>query len=281
MWLQLRPLSSHSHISIRHLAGFLHVGSTSNDFLPSIYSNCLCCSDKNSTLPCRQRWHSIIKRSALLSSLMMSRSLRNQRQDTMLHGNCTGSFMAFSFQLFWLSSYGVAQGRSLTALLVQASKEFIVNVPTPFTYSLNLTLDSAAVEPCGLLSQGLWSCDLRERRVFITIQRPAKARTRPSLGRNSEPWEPLIIPNWRGRNANFLTETIEDSLVLVDKDAMNALGQPIHNAKRYGDKYFAYIDVFHQLHCLDLVRKYIFRDYYPSYIAFQDTEERILFHVGE
>jgi len=62
---------------------------------------------------------------------------------------------------------------------------------------------------------------------------------------------------------------------------MNALGQPIHNAKRYGDKYFAYIDVFHQLHCLDLVRKYIFRDYYHSYIAFQDTEEQIFFHVGK
>jgi hypothetical protein len=68
---------------------------------------------------------------------------------------------------------------------------------------------------------------------------------------------------------------------LIDEDAMNALGQPTHNAKKYGDKYFAYIDVFHQLHCLDLVRKYIFRDHYPSYIAFQDTDERILYHVGE
>ena len=62
---------------------------------------------------------------------------------------------------------------------------------------------------------------------------------------------------------------------------MRALGQPTDNAKRFGEKYFAYVDVFHQLHCLDLVRKYRYRDYYPDYIAFQDDEDVITYHVGK
>ncbi|KAG9236248.1 hypothetical protein BJ875DRAFT_337318, partial [Amylocarpus encephaloides] len=46
-----------------------------------------------------------------------------------------------------------------------------------------------------------------------------------------------------------------------------------------GDGYIGYIDVFHQLHCLDLIRKYIYRAGYPDHADFQDTPERILWHV--
>lgn len=74
---------------------------------------------------------------------------------------------------------------------------------------------------------------------------------------------------------------LTDSLILIDEEAMMSLKQPTHNAKKLGDKYFAYVDVFHQLHCLDLVRKYTFRDHYPDFMAFQDSEDIIFNHVGE
>ncbi|KAI5865341.1 hypothetical protein GGS23DRAFT_594879 [Durotheca rogersii] len=58
-----------------------------------------------------------------------------------------------------------------------------------------------------------------------------------------------------------------------------SLKQSTHNAKKLGDKYFASVDVFHQLHCLDLIRKYIFRNHYPDFMAFQDSEYAIFNHV--
>jgi hypothetical protein len=62
---------------------------------------------------------------------------------------------------------------------------------------------------------------------------------------------------------------------------MKALNQSTHDAKKHGDRFFAYVDVFHQLHYLDLVRKYIVREHYKDFMAFQDTEDRILYHVGK
>ncbi|KAK0122265.1 hypothetical protein ONS95_010515 [Cadophora gregata] len=127
--------------------------------------------------------------------------------------------------------------------------------------------DSSAGAGFQRIYSPLWNTVVYSPKIYDHADFESKGSSSPFKGYPM----PELDQAWAG--------ILNHSLVLIDEDAMNALGQPTHNAKRYGDKYFAYIDVFHQLHCLDLVRKYIFRGYYPSYIAFQDTEERILFHV--
>ncbi|KAF9882665.1 hypothetical protein FE257_005659, partial [Aspergillus nanangensis] len=73
--------------------------------------------------------------------------------------------------------------------------------------------------------------------------------------------------------------TTNTSLILIDEQEMKALGESTHQAAKVGTKYFAVVEVFHQLHCVDLIRKYIHRDDYRDYMAFQDDEETILAHV--
>ncbi|PLB55081.1 hypothetical protein P170DRAFT_432620 [Aspergillus steynii IBT 23096] len=72
---------------------------------------------------------------------------------------------------------------------------------------------------------------------------------------------------------------VETNLILIDEQSMDALKEPKENATKLGDKYFAVVEVFHQLHCVDLIRKYIHRDNYPDYMAFQDPESTVLAHV--
>lgn len=45
--------------------------------------------------------------------------------------------------------------------------------------------------------------------------------------------------------------------------------------------YFATVEVYHQLHCLDITRKYIWRDYYQDVDTFQDPPEMVWEHVGK
>lgn len=67
---------------------------------------------------------------------------------------------------------------------------------------------------------------------------------------------------------------------MITEQDMKRLNEPTQNAYAYNGKYFALVDGFHQLHCVDLVRKYIYRDSYPEYTAFHDTEKTISYHVG-
>lgn len=68
--------------------------------------------------------------------------------------------------------------------------------------------------------------------------------------------------------------------MLVDEQDLLDIGESIENATMFKDKYFAMVGVFHQLHCVDLIRKYLFREYYPTYSAFEDSEATVLEHVG-
>lgn len=79
---------------------------------------------------------------------------------------------------------------------------------------------------------------------------------------------------------------VNTTLILVDEQDLQNIGERTDNAHGVvtanGEKkYFAMVGVAHQLHCVDLIRKYIWRDHYPDYLAFQDEESTIHEHVGK
>ena len=45
--------------------------------------------------------------------------------------------------------------------------------------------------------------------------------------------------------------------------------------------YFATVEVYHQLHCLDITRKYIWRDYYQDVDTFQAPPDMVWEHVSK
>lgn len=69
-------------------------------------------------------------------------------------------------------------------------------------------------------------------------------------------------------------------MILITEGDMKRLNEPTQNAYAHNGKYFALVDGFHQLHCVDLVRKYIYGESYPECIAFDDSERTISYHVG-
>jgi hypothetical protein len=72
-----------------------------------------------------------------------------------------------------------------------------------------------------------------------------------------------------------------EPMILIDEAGMAAIHQPSENAKRVNGSYYALVEVYHELHCLNLVRKYIWRDDYSEDISFQGPESQVLEHVGQ
>ncbi|CEJ81373.1 hypothetical protein VHEMI01504 [[Torrubiella] hemipterigena] len=72
---------------------------------------------------------------------------------------------------------------------------------------------------------------------------------------------------------------MNQSLILITEDEMKRINQPIENAYGHDGKYFAFVEVFHQLHCLNLVRKFIHRESYPDYTSFHDDPGMVDYHV--
>jgi hypothetical protein len=70
-------------------------------------------------------------------------------------------------------------------------------------------------------------------------------------------------------------------MILLDDAGMAAINHPTRDAKGFNGSFFALVEVYHELHCLNLVRKYVRRDEYSHDVSFQGTmEEDILSHVG-
>jgi len=70
-------------------------------------------------------------------------------------------------------------------------------------------------------------------------------------------------------------------MILIDEPGMVAIHQPSETAKGVNGSYYALVEVYHELHCLNLVRKYIWRDDYSEDISFQGPESQVLEHVGQ
>lgn len=71
-------------------------------------------------------------------------------------------------------------------------------------------------------------------------------------------------------------------MILIDEAGMEAIGQSTDTAKGFNGSYYALVEVYHELHCLNLIRKYIWRDEYQEDISFRAMQDQdILGHVGE
>lgn len=70
-------------------------------------------------------------------------------------------------------------------------------------------------------------------------------------------------------------------MISVDAVGMKALNESQVGAASKDGQYFAMIEVFHQLHCLNMIRKYVWRDYYQHDATFHDEEHMIQMHIGE
>lgn len=69
-------------------------------------------------------------------------------------------------------------------------------------------------------------------------------------------------------------------MVLVDEETLQRFDPTTKLTKGTGDHYYATVEVFHQLHCLDITRKFIWRDNYQHIDTFQDPPEIVIEHIG-
>lgn len=74
---------------------------------------------------------------------------------------------------------------------------------------------------------------------------------------------------------------------MISQEELDRLGLPRNSLKVKDpatgkEGYRAAVEVFHQLHCLNLLRQYIYRDYYKDiYSDIQEEEMGLKGHVGE
>lgn len=74
---------------------------------------------------------------------------------------------------------------------------------------------------------------------------------------------------------------------MISEEELNRLGLPKNSLKVTDpatgkEGYRAAVEVFHQLHCLNLLRQYLYRDYYKNiYSDIQEEEMGLKGHVGK
>lgn len=74
---------------------------------------------------------------------------------------------------------------------------------------------------------------------------------------------------------------------MISEEELDRLGLPKNSLKVTDpatgkEGYRAAVEVFHQLHCLNLLRQFLHRDYYKNiYSDIQEEEEGLRMHVGK
>lgn len=87
-------------------------------------------------------------------------------------------------------------------------------------------------------------------------------------------------------NGNFILAKESSSqrtvpMIMVNKETLASFDPVTKPSKGTNDHYYATVEVFHQLHCLDITRKFIWRNHYGHVDTFQDPPEMVWEHVGE
>ena len=72
-----------------------------------------------------------------------------------------------------------------------------------------------------------------------------------------------------------------DPMVLANYRTLQAFDATTKPTKGVGDHYYATVEVFHHLHCLDITRKFIWRDHYHHVDTFQNPPDIVWKHVGK
>ncbi|KAJ3571375.1 hypothetical protein NPX13_g5403 [Xylaria arbuscula] len=68
-------------------------------------------------------------------------------------------------------------------------------------------------------------------------------------------------------------------MILVNNETLQAFDPTSKPTKGIDGYYYATVEVYHQLHCLDITRKFIFRDQYQHVNTFQDPPDMVWEHV--
>lgn len=69
-------------------------------------------------------------------------------------------------------------------------------------------------------------------------------------------------------------------MILVDEETLRKSDDARMPTKGIGGHYFATVEVFHYLHCLDITRKYIWRDQYQHIDTFKSPPDIVWEHIG-
>ncbi|KAI1121060.1 hypothetical protein F5Y10DRAFT_257088 [Nemania abortiva] len=72
---------------------------------------------------------------------------------------------------------------------------------------------------------------------------------------------------------------VDQPMILVDNETLHAFDPTSKPTKSIEGHYYATVEVYHQLHCLDITRKFIWRDHYQHVDTFQDPPEMVWEHV--
>ncbi|KAL8296282.1 hypothetical protein RB597_005629 [Gaeumannomyces tritici] len=72
---------------------------------------------------------------------------------------------------------------------------------------------------------------------------------------------------------------VDHPMILADKETLRRFDPTTKPTKGTRGHYYATVEMFHQLHCLDITRKYIWRDDYKNVDTFQNPPEIVLEHV--
>lgn len=70
-------------------------------------------------------------------------------------------------------------------------------------------------------------------------------------------------------------------MILVSNKTLEAFDPTSKPSKGIEGHYYATVEVYHQLHCLDITRKFIWRDHYQHVDTFQDPPDMLWEHVGK
>ncbi|KAJ8129037.1 hypothetical protein O1611_g4596 [Lasiodiplodia mahajangana] len=72
---------------------------------------------------------------------------------------------------------------------------------------------------------------------------------------------------------------VDQPMILVDNETLQVFDPTSKPTKSIDGHYYATVEVYHQLHCLDITRKFIWRDHYQHVDTFQDPPEMVWEHV--
>ncbi|KAG4257534.1 hypothetical protein FPRO03_13907 [Fusarium proliferatum] len=73
---------------------------------------------------------------------------------------------------------------------------------------------------------------------------------------------------------------VDHPMILVDRNTRHVFDASTEPTKGVGNHYYATVEIFHQLHCLDITRKFIWRENYQHVDTFQNPPDIVWKHVG-
>lgn len=150
-----------------------------------------------------------------------------------------------------------------------------------FLFSTAIFLNIWALRQPGLRSpQFLGSCDGDRQTRLIGSYPLEQLATVSPVKFDAELFAASV---YKGEPRKELDEAwnklVDHPMILVDNKTLQDFDPTTKLTKGVNNHYYATVEVFHHLHCLDITRKYIWRDYYKHVDTFQNPPEIVWKHV--